>query len=61
MKTGSIFEPATTPVPGIFDIGSRRQLLVDDLLVDEASRISHYQYRPTKYADNPVMVADKMW
>ena len=59
MKTGSIFEPASTPVSGIFDIGNRKQLFVDDLLVDEASRISRYQYRPTKYADNPVMVADR--
>jgi hypothetical protein len=58
VKTGSIFEPASTPVSGIFDIDSRKQLFVDDRLVDEASRISRYQYRPTKCADNPVMVAD---
>ena len=43
MKTGSIFERASTPVSGIFDIGSRKQLFVDDLLVDEASRISRFK------------------
>ena len=59
MKTGSIFERASTPSSGIVDIGNRKELFVDDLLVDEASRISRYQYRPTKYADNPVMVADR--
>ena len=59
MKTGSIFKPASIPKPGIIDIADRKQLFVDDLLVDEASRISPYQYRPTKYADNPVMVADR--
>ncbi len=59
MKTGSIFERASTPSSGIVDIGSRKQLFVDDLLVDEASRISRYQYRPTKFAENPVMVADR--
>ena len=25
MKTGAIFEPASTPAPGIIDIGDRRQ------------------------------------
>ena len=55
MKTGSIFERASTPSAGIVDIGDSKQLCVDDLLEDEASRISRYQYRPTKYADNPVI------
>ena len=43
MKTGSIFKPASIPKPGIIDIADRKQLFVDDLLVDEASRISPYQ------------------
>ena len=30
------------------EVGNRKQLFVDDLLVDEARRISRYQYRPTK-------------
>ena len=38
MKTGSLFEQALTPAPGIIDIGKRKQHFLDDLLVDEASR-----------------------
>ncbi len=53
MKTESIFERASTPLAGIVDIGTSKQLFIDDLLVDETSRISRYQYRPTQYADNP--------
>ena len=59
MKTESIFERTSTPSAGIVDIDTSKQLFIDDVLVDEASRISRYQYRPTKYADNPVMVADR--
>ena len=61
MKTGAIFEPASTPAPGIIDIGDRRQHFLDDLLVDEASRVSRYANRPDKYAGNPIMVADRPW
>ena len=31
MKTGSIFEPASTPAAGIVDIGGRKQHFLDDL------------------------------
>ena len=58
MKTGALFEKAPTPDPGIIDIGDRKQHFLDDLLVDEASRISRYMSRPTKCADNPIMTAD---
>ena len=61
MKTGSIFESASTPVAGIVDIGDRKQHFLDDLLIDEASRISRYMFRPDKYAGNPIMVADRPW
>jgi hypothetical protein len=61
VQTGHIFERASTPVAGIVDIGSTKQLFLDDLLVDEASRISRYQNRPVKHADNPIMVADRPW
>ena len=61
MKTGAIFEPASTPAPGIIDIGDRKQHFLDDLLVDEASRVSRYANRPDKYPGNPIMVADRPW
>lgn len=61
MKTGSMIEPASTPTAGIVDIGKRKQHFLDDLLIDEASRISHYMFRPNKHAGNPIMVADRPW
>jgi hypothetical protein len=61
VKTGALFEPASRPAPGIIDIGDRKQHFLDDLLVDEASRISRYMSRPDKYADNPIMAADRPW
>ena len=61
MKTGAIFEPATTPAAGIIDIGDRKQHFLDDLLVDEASRVSRYANRPDKYPGTPIMVADRPW
>ena len=45
MKTGSILDPASTPAAGIVDIGDRKQHFLDDLLIDEASRISHYIFK----------------
>ena len=61
MQTGALFERASRPDPGIIDIGDRKQHFLDDLLVDEASRISRYMSRPTKCADNPIMTADFPW
>ena len=61
MKTGSILEPASTPTAGIVDIGCRKQHFLDDLLIDEANRISRYMFRPDKYAGNPIIVADRPW
>lgn len=48
MKTGALFEKAPTPDPSIIDIGDRKQHFLDDLLIDEASRISPYMNRPDK-------------
>ena len=61
MKTGALFEKAPTPDPGIIDIGDRKQYFLDDLLIDEASRISPYMNRPDKYSGNPIMVAEHAW
>src|SRR5438093_130301 len=40
-----LFTPARTPPPGIIDIGGRKQLFLDDLLIAEASRISKFMGR----------------
>ena len=61
MQTGALFERASRPDPGIIDIGDRKQHFLDDLLVDEASRISRYMNRPNKHVGNPIIVADRPW
>lgn len=53
--------PASTPIPGVIEIGSRRQTFLDDLLLHEASQISKFVGRPEKYSGNPIMVADQPW
>ena len=57
----TIFQPASTPAAGIVDIGNRKQHFLDNLLIDEASRVSHYMFRPNKHAGNPIIVADRPW
>lgn len=54
-------EPATPPVSGTIDIGSTKQLLLDDLLIQQTNQISRFMGRPQKYAKNPVIVADQPW
>ncbi len=61
MQDGSLFDKATLATPGIVDVGNRKQLFLDDLLVDEASRISRFIYRPDKYPANPVLTAQEPW
>lgn len=56
-----LFQQARVGTPGIIDIGNRKQLFVDDLLLAEHSRISKFVYRPEKYPKNPVLVADRPW
>ena len=59
---GSQFvESAPAPVPGIIEIGSRKQLFLDDSLIAWTSRVSKLMGRPRKYLKNPVLVADKAW
>ena len=59
--SGSLFESAAAAVPGIIDVGSRKQLFLDDLLVDEASRVSRFLYRPHKHPGNPILEPDRPW
>ena len=61
MKDGTLFEKATSASAGIVEIGNRKQLFLDDLLVDEASRISRFMYRPDKYPGNPILEAREPW
>ena len=54
-------ERASTPSPGILDIGNRKQLFLDDWLIEETSRISRFMCRPQKHLDNPIIQADRPW
>lgn len=63
--TGACAEPLVTPArpgtPGIVDVGSEKQLFLDDLLLAEYSRVSRFVYRPEKSPRNPILVADRPW
>ena len=61
LDAAQLFTPARPGPPGTFDVGSRKQVFLDDLLLAEYSRISKFVYRPAKYAQNPIVVADKPW
>jgi len=54
-----LFEQAGPGVGWTFDVGDRKQLFLDDLLIAEFSGISKFQGRPAKYPGNPIIVADK--
>jgi hypothetical protein len=58
-QTTAGFTAARTPPSGIVDIGSTRQLFVDDALLAETSRISKFQYRPDKHPKNPILRPDR--
>ena len=57
----SSLQRATTPEPGILKLGSQKQLFLDDWLIEETSRISRFMYRPEKFAENPIIEADRPW
>ena len=56
-----LVETAQGPVPGILDIGSKKQLFLDDMLIAHSSRVSRFMGRPRKYPQNPVLTTDKPW
>ena len=57
----ALFDRARTAARGVVDIGSRKQLFLDDLLIGERSRISKLPKHPEKHATNPILVADQPW
>ncbi|MFN0166111.1 MAG: hypothetical protein ACKV22_06740 [Bryobacteraceae bacterium] len=54
-------QPASRPYPGTFDIGSRKELFVDDVLIEEMASLSKVVTRPEKFIDNPVLRPDRPW
>jgi hypothetical protein len=62
MAASRFVSRAAAPVPGVVEIGSTKQLFVDDdALIAQASRVSKFQYRPEKYSKNPVLIPDRPW
>ena len=53
-KAKQVFERASTAVPFTTDIGNRKQIFLDDLMIAEVHALSQFQVRPAKYAGNPV-------
>lgn len=53
--------PATTPFPGIVEIGGKKQLFFDDLLIASRTRTSKLMGQPDKYPENPVLRPDRPW
>jgi len=53
--------PATTPAPGVIEVGNDKQLFLDDWLIASKTRVSRYMSCPEKSAKNPLIVADKPW
>src|SRR5690242_16758022 len=49
------------PNAGTVDIGNRKELFIDAMLIDETARISKYIPRPEKYIENPVLRPDRSW
>lgn len=54
-------EPAQRASPGTMEIGTRKELFVDDVLIDQASGLSKIVTRPEKFIDNPVIRSDRPW
>ena len=57
VKTGAIFEPASTPAPGIVDIGDRKQHFLDDLLVGEIGSYDAGYMMPS----GPILHDGQIW
>ena len=58
---GPFFTPVARPVEGIVNLGSRKELLLDDVLIASSSNLSKFAPRSEKYIENPVLRADQRW
>lgn len=46
-------------LPEVVDIGPKRQLFVDDQLIDTLANISRFVHQPAKHEKNPVFALKK--
>ena len=56
-----LFESVDTPVSFTADIGDRKQLFLDEMIIAEIYGASKFQYHPRKHPGNPIIKADKPW
>ena len=47
--------------PSVIDIGSRRQLFLDDHLIERMQGVGRQLHRPRRYGDRPLLEADQPW
>ena len=49
--------------PGInaTNISSRKQLFLDDYMIEKVENVQRQLHRPVRYAANPILLADKAW
>jgi len=60
-KTPSNAGVAAQHGPSPYDVGSKAQLFVDQLLVYRAEHVCFTQHEGKKHPDNPLLVADQPW
>ena len=56
-ETGALADAATTPIR----IGSRKQLFVDDVIIESMENLATRIHPARKHPRNPVLVADRSW
>ena len=49
------------PTPTPINIAQKPQLLVDNHVIEYVNFVTRVMHQPTKYADNPIVKADKPW
>lgn len=54
-------ESVARPVPGTIAIGDRKQLFLDERILEQTHRIFRLQGRPQKYIGNPILEPDQPW
>jgi len=58
---GVLFDPPDEAIPWTVNVGSTKQLFLDDRLIVQAQNVGIYMAKPEKYVGNPVVIADQPW
>ena len=60
-RLGAVQRPPTQVVDGVVQVGSDKQLLIDDFVIDEMSRLKRRLHPFEKHPRNPVFQAQMPW